>query len=222
MRLDDPALVREQYATEANLRARQAIYATREGPDAREMLWDAVVEAQPRRVLEVGGGPGELSERILRELGVDVRFVDISPRMVELARARGIDAEVGDVQELRFDDGEFDVAVAAWMLYHVPDLDRGVAEVARVLRPGGRLVAVVNSETHLQELRRLFPLATPSSITRETGAEILGRHFAAVERRDADGRVHEGEFADVGATVNAWLGGKAPSRGIPGQPIVEP
>ena len=44
----------------------------------------------------------------------------------------------------------------------------------------------------------------------------------AVEGRNADGRVHEGEFADVGATVNAWLGGKAPSRGIPGQAIVEP
>ena len=43
-----------------------------------------------------------------------------------------------------------------------------------------------------------------------------------VEGRNAAGHVHEGEFADVGATVNAWLGGKAPSRGIPGQPIVTP
>jgi hypothetical protein len=34
--------------------------------------------------------------------------------------------------------------------------------------------------------------------------------------------VHEGEFADVGATANAWLGGKAPSRGIPGTPILTP
>src|SRR5213076_996548 len=45
---------------------------------------------------------------------------------------------------------------------------------------------------------------------------------AYVEGRNAGGRIHEGEFADVGATVNAWLGGKAPTRGIPGQPIVEP
>jgi phosphopentomutase len=42
-----------------------------------------------------------------------------------------------------------------------------------------------------------------------------------VAGKNAGGRVHEGEFADVGATVNAWLGGKQPSRGIPGQPIVE-
>ena len=45
--------------------------------------------------------------------------------------------------------------------------------------------------------------------------------LAYVEGRNAGGRIHEGEFADVGATVNAWLGGKAP-RGIPGQLIVEP
>ena len=41
--------------------------------------------------------------------------------------------------------------------------------------------------------------------------------------RNAGGRIHEdGEFGDVGATVNAWLGGKAPGRGIPGTPILAP
>src|SRR5207237_1251537 len=43
-----------------------------------------------------------------------------------------------------------------------------------------------------------------------------------VEGRNAAGRIYEGEFADVGATVNAWLGGKNPTRGIPGQPILTP
>ena len=42
-----------------------------------------------------------------------------------------------------------------------------------------------------------------------------------VEGKNAAGRIHEGEFADVGATVNAWLGGKPPRRGIPGEAIVE-
>jgi hypothetical protein len=42
-----------------------------------------------------------------------------------------------------------------------------------------------------------------------------------VEGKNAAGRIHQGEFADVGATVNAWLGGKSPSRGLPGQSIVE-
>jgi phosphopentomutase len=41
-----------------------------------------------------------------------------------------------------------------------------------------------------------------------------------VTGKNADGQIHQGEFADVGATINAWLQGKAPSRGIPGQPIL--
>jgi hypothetical protein len=46
--------------------------------------------------------------------------------------------------------------------------------------------------------------------------------LAYAQGKNAGGRIHEGEFADVGATVNAWLGGKAPGRRLPGQPIVEP
>src|SRR5881396_2672571 len=59
---------------------------------------------------------------------------------------------------------------------------------------------------------------TPSTDHSREHALLL----AYVEGRNAAGRIHEGEFADVGATVNAWLGGKAPRRGIPGQPIVTP
>ena len=88
-RIDDQAFVREQYATEENLRARKAAYATAEGPDAREMLFEAVAEARPTRVLEVGGGEGELAERIERELGDDLVGVDQSERMVEIQRASG-------------------------------------------------------------------------------------------------------------------------------------
>jgi hypothetical protein len=47
--------------------------------------------------------------------------------------------------------------------------------------------------------------------------------LAYVEGRNAAGRIHEeGEFGDVGATVNAWLGGKSAPRGVPGTPIVTP
>ena len=56
-------------------------------------------------------------------------------------------------RRFRSQTASFDTVVAAWMLYHVPDLDRGLAEIARVLTPGGRLVAVTNSELHLEEAR---------------------------------------------------------------------
>jgi SAM-dependent methyltransferase len=188
MRLDDPQAVREQYAREDNLRARQRLYEEVSGPHPPDVLWQTLVEWSPRRVLEVGGGPGELAERMQRELRAEVSFVDISPRMVELAHERGIDAQVGDVQALPFENGTFDTVVAAWMLYHVPDLDRGLAEIARVLRPGGALVAVTNSVLHLSELRELmaYPDDHRETFNRENGEDFLRPHFAQIERLDLE------------------------------------
>ena len=219
-RLDDAAFVREQYASEENLAARKAAYATAEGPDAREVLFAAIAEAEPARVLEVGGGEGELAERIVRELGTDLVGLDQSERMVEIQRAKGIDARVGDVQELPFDDADFDVAVAAWMLYHVPDLDRALAELARVLRPGGRLVAVTNSVEHLRELHELAgrdPSERDFTFRRENGEELLLRHFARVERRDADGWVTFDD-ASLRSYAASW---ESPLRRILDQPPLE-
>jgi len=188
MRYDDPAHVQEQYEREDNLRARQSLYEEVEGPNALEVLWQTLVEWKPRLVLEVGGGPGELAQRMQQELGATVAFVDSSPRMVELARARGVDAQVGDVQDLPFEDGIFDTVVAAWMLYHVPDLNRGLAEVARVLKPGGALIAVTNSVHHLSELRDLVaaPDMWADAFSRENGESRLGRHFAHIDRFDME------------------------------------
>ena len=192
--LDDPTFVRAQYAAEHNLAARKAAYADAnvEGPDPRDVLWEAIVEARPARVLEVGGGEGELAERIVRELEAELVAIDQSERMVEIQRAKGVDARVGDVQQLAFRDGEFDLAVAAWMLYHVPDVERALAELARVLRPGGRLVTVTNAFDHLQELHELAGddrAGRASLFLAENGEQALGRHFARVERRDAHGWV---------------------------------
>ena len=188
--LQDPAKTAENYATEANLRARQALYEEVDGEAAHDVLRETLAQRRPQRVLEVGGGPGELAEWMQSRLGAEVEYVDLSPRMVELARRRGVPARQGDVQELPFADGSFDTVVAAWMLYHVPDLDRGLSEIARVLAPGGALVAVTNSVEHLHELRALMQyVRVAEPFSRENGEELLSRHFASVERRDVDGKV---------------------------------
>jgi SAM-dependent methyltransferase len=128
--------------------------------------------------------------------------------MVELARARGVDARVGDAQELPFEDESFDCALAAWMLYHVPEPERAVAELARVLRPGGRLVAVTNGRKHLQELRDLLGSSPDSAFDDENGPPVLARHFSHVEERDASGWIafpdREALESYVKATRTLW------------------
>ena len=206
-RLDDPALVADEYADDARLRRRASAYtgaATTE--DVRVPLVAAVVDAHPRRVLEVGCGWGELAEWIARETAAEVVAIDLSPHMVRLARERGVAASVADVQALPFADGAFDVVVAAWMLYHVPNLARGLTEIARVLRPGGRLVAATNSISHLHELRELVG-SGPSTLTfsRETGDELLRHGFAVVRREDVDGTLEFDDRARVDEYVRASI-----------------
>jgi ubiquinone/menaquinone biosynthesis C-methylase UbiE len=188
----DADVVRNEYATESRFLRRRAAFATASGPSAIDAVFDAVAEAEPRRVLEVGCGPGELAERIARDLDADVVALDQSERMVELTRARGVHAILGDVHELPFEDGSFDCAVAAWMLYHVDDLDRGVSELARVLRPGGRLVASTNSVRNLGELWQLVVRErTAENITflSEDAEGWLQPHFRSVDRRDVVGQM---------------------------------
>jgi SAM-dependent methyltransferase len=218
--LNEPALVREQYADEANLSARKAIYADAEGADARELALQAVAEVEPRSVLEVGGGEGELAARLVSELGVELRFVDQSERMVDLARARGLRAEVGDVQALPFADESFDCALAAWMLYHATNVSLAISELARVLRPGGRLVAVTNGAGHLAELRELtggqgWWKGMPFS--RENGAELLARSFSAVEARNADGWVSIADDEAIWAYLRSMSPFDAPTELPPHQ-----
>jgi ubiquinone/menaquinone biosynthesis C-methylase UbiE len=185
---DDPEVVRREYADEQGLAARVAMWARRSGRQPQDVAFAEVLALRPRRVLDVGCGSGEFAERLARE-GIDVVAVDQSDRMVELSRARGLDAHVADVQDLPFEDGEFDVAVANFMLYHVPDVHLGLAQLARVARA---LVAATNGVGQLAELwelvgrdlsdrRRLF--------MRETGEAMLRPHFASVRLVELDGTI---------------------------------
>jgi SAM-dependent methyltransferase len=188
VRLDDPAVVREEYADESRLAARRAAHASAEGPDAHDLVFEAVAEVAPRRILEVGCGAGELAERMSLELGAAVVAIDQSKRMVELTRARGVEAHVRDVQDLGFADGSFDCAVAAWVLFHAADLDRALSELARVLRPGGRLVAATNGPDQVRELYELVGQEPPATtFNAANGGESLRRHFARVDRTDLHG-----------------------------------
>jgi phosphopentomutase len=89
------------------------------------------------------------------------------------------------------------------------DFDRRLFDLLDALRPGD--LFLLTSDHGCDP-------TTPSTDHSREHALLL----AYVEGRNAAGAIHEGEFADVGATVNAWLGAKAAPRGVPGRPIVMP
>lgn len=190
MRLDNPLLVRWEYASEERFAKRNAVFhELLDGINPEDVAFDAVAETRPARVLDVGCGLGEAAERLAKEVGADVRAIDVSARMVELTRARGIDAQVADVEEVPFEDASFDAVFAGWVLYHVPNVDQAIAECARVLKPGGRLVASSYFENNMFELWELIEGVGPRkalSFNHVNGAEMLQRHFATVVQHDLE------------------------------------
>ncbi len=115
---------------------------------------------------------------------------DLSPRMARLARDRDLMVALADVLALPFADGAFDVVVANAMLYHVPDLDRGLGEIARVLGAEGRLIATTFAHDHLAEVWKvLHGPGVDLSFGAEDGAKVLGRHFHHVQERRGGGTV---------------------------------
>jgi SAM-dependent methyltransferase len=99
------------------------------------------------------------------------------------------------------------------MLYHVPDVERALGELARVLRRGGRLVAVTNASDHWRELYELLGVERAASpFPAERAGELLARHFAEVEARDATGWLEFPSRAEAQALVEASvsLSGRLP------------
>ncbi len=113
----------------------------------RPAMLELVGDAAGRRILDAGCGSGALSVE-LRERGALIAGFDASTAMVEIARQRlGADADlrVADLgQPLPYPDAAFDDVVASLVLHYLRDWQAPLAELRRVLRPGGRLILSVN------------------------------------------------------------------------------
>ena len=220
-RISDSTYLREaQYKTSANLAARANLHRRFSANTYGWTKWayDQLALQPGMRVLEVGGGPGWLWRENIERLPPDVSicFSDFSFGMAQEARqaipqrperneAQRSEVEGRALETLRFTfvnldtqaipfaAGTFDLVVANHMLYHVPDLPRAAHEMARVLRPGGRLCAATNSVRHLRQLHNLiheFDSRYPEHedifaalFGLDNAPELLGRDFAHVEVR---------------------------------------
>ena len=206
-RLNDPEFVAREYADESRLAARARVWTEfLDGPSSYDATAAAVAEARPRRVLEVGAGWGELAARIRDETGAHVVATDLSLRMATLAASRDLPVVLADAAWLPFPDRTFDVVVANAMLYHLPDLDAGVRELARLVADDGRLIATTFGHEHLREVWDLVRgPGVDLSFHRGNGAEILGRAFERVDARTGSGRITFPNMEEVRTYVAATL-----------------
>ncbi len=130
-----------------------------------------------KRVLDVGCGKGRFA-RILHERNpeAEVWGLDISEEMLRYVPA-GIHTRAGSMTELPFADSTFDCAYATESLEHAVDTERAVAEICRVVKPGGRLMIIDKNVTHWGKLR------TPAWerwFGRKELERLLGRHCRRV------------------------------------------
>jgi SAM-dependent methyltransferase len=217
---DRKVLVEQAYASSGPLEARRAIYRwqrpTRDLPGAvLPFLQDAT-----GLVVDVGCGPGQYLSRIAGERP-DLRILglDLSPGMRPHA--------VADAQQLPLPDGVAGAALAMHMLYHVPDIDRAIGELARVLRPDGVAIVATNGEGHMRQFGELLEGAvravepgaaagehlSGSAIGHrfrlENAPDMLRRHFAAAEVVSWRTRIRIPEAGPVVAYLGSQEAGRA-------------
>jgi len=196
-----------QYRDSSRLAARARLHVKYGTAAMAWFPWLATQVAWPEgaRVLEVGCGAGWMWAEASARLPIDLELTltDLSPGMVtealdrvgSLGRYRQTVGRVADVQELPFRDAAFDVVVANYVLHHVPDAGRAVAEMARVLHPDGVAVVACVGDGHLAELhqirREVFGdgwsnALTDTSFGARSGARLLPYRFGLVDWRPYD------------------------------------
>jgi demethylmenaquinone methyltransferase / 2-methoxy-6-polyprenyl-1,4-benzoquinol methylase len=164
----------------------------------RERAADLARVGPGSRALDVGTGTGDLAIELARR-GASVTGVDFAPAMLEVARGKAphIAFERGDALALRHGPGEFDAVTVGFGARNFADLDRGLREMARVTRPGGRVVVLEITTPQRPPLAWFFRLwfdrvvpalgrlagdpdayaYLPSSVRRFPGPEELARRM---------------------------------------------
>lgn len=204
---DQQYLKNDQYRNADNLNARIAIHERfSTNPQGWfPWVWDILAELPAEaKVLELGCGSGALwmacPERI--PAGWSVIVSDFSAGMLDSARrnlvalGRGFKFEQIDAQSIPYSDETFDIVIANFMLYHVPDRSKALAEIRRVLKASGTLIAATAGINHLKEMQSWFERLDPTMemaafrnpFTLEDGLEQLKPFFGQIEtHRYVDG-----------------------------------
>ena len=172
------SVVAAQYEDPSNLQSRVSVYAylcpehpLPEGATFEDWVLDHLDWTGEESALDIGCGPGGFLSPISLRAG-RVMGLDLSSGMLARARKAAPNGHAylaaADIQALPLVSDSVDVVVAAFMLYHVPHLERALQELSRVLRSDGMILAVTNGPEDKAEIRQAW---------QEAGRRIIGHTF---------------------------------------------
>lgn len=144
----------------------------------RRQAVDLLRDASPRRILDVATGTADLALQVLTLEPEKVIGVDISEEMLRIGRQKiseaGEEARVelrkGDSERLPFSDSQFDAALVAFGVRNFENLGRGLQEIQRVLRPGGKLVVLEFSHPRAFPVKQVYGFYSRYILPRVGGA----------------------------------------------------
>lgn len=195
--VDQQYLLNEEYKDASNLNARLQFFQrfSTNPIDQYRWIFDHFNLRPGSRILELGCGPGFLWQKNLDRIPPDstITLSDFSPGMIQEAQHNLRDSspsftfQVIDAQVIPLESSRFDAVIANNMLFHVPDRQRALSEIHRVLKPDGHFYTSTFGEASFSEMRRLMrqdrmiPWAERLGFSLENGAEQLSFWFAHVD-----------------------------------------
>lgn len=195
--LNDTVIVKRQYATAKNLNTRISIhdkYSTNKMGFGNWIVSNYRIH-KGMNVLEIGCGTGDMWKNRETLIGKCSKLIlsDFSEGMVDTTKTNignydNVEYRIMDIQEIPYEDETFDVVIANMMLYHVPDIGKGLAEVRRVLKRGGYFYCATYGEHGIIEYlsKILSPYGVENNLnknfTLQNGYEILRKNFSKVEK----------------------------------------
>lgn len=207
--------VKNQYSDDKNLAIRTKLhlkYSTNKQGFV-PWLFDKYEFSENFNILELGCGNGFQWENSIENLpkSCSLTLSDFSEGMVDIVRNKyskynNVSFKQIDIQDISFPDKTFDIIIANHMLYHIPDLQKALSEVKRVLKPEGKFYSATNGNGGMRTflhnaLKHVDPdtkaFTQEFSFNLQNGYEILSDHFSKVKRIDFEDSLSITETQDL-------------------------